>query len=125
MARYCDALRQEPEIFRGCRPDPLLDDVAENLLTTLSKLVITMSTSPSEGEILTIKQVADYLKVTERTIYRLAGAKKIPAFKVGGTWRFSLADIDSWIKQQSMEGLETSREQDGDATGQPNNGERK
>lgn len=30
-----------------------------------------MSTSPSEGEILTIKQVADYLKVTERTIYRL------------------------------------------------------
>lgn len=27
---------------------------------------------PNEGEILTIKQVADYLKVTERTIYRLA-----------------------------------------------------
>lgn len=68
-----------------------------------------MSTSPSEGEILTIKQVADYLKVTERTIYRLAGAKKIPAFKVGGTWRFSRLDIDAWIKQQSMEGLETGR----------------
>ncbi len=64
-----------------------------------------MSTSPSEGEILTIKQVAGYLKVTERTIYRLAGAKKIPAFKVGGTWRFSRADIDAWIKQQSTEGL--------------------
>ena len=60
-----------------------------------------MSTSTSEGEILTIKQVADYLKVTERTIYRLAAAKKIPAFKVGGRWRFSRADIDSWIKQQS------------------------
>ncbi len=65
------------------------------------RLAITMSTSTSEGEILTIKQVADYLKVTERTIYRLAAAKKIPAFKVGGTWRFSRADIDSWIKQQS------------------------
>lgn len=39
-----------------------------------------MSTSTSEGEILTIKQVADYLKVTERTIYRLAAAKKISAF---------------------------------------------
>ena len=69
-----------------------------------------MSTSASEGEILTIKQVADYLKVTERTIYRLAAAKKIPAFKVGGTWRFSRADIDSWIKQQSMEGLASGRE---------------
>ena len=90
-----------------------------------SKLATTMSRSTSEGEILTIKQVADYLKVTERTIYRLAAAKQIPAFKVGGSWRFSRADIDSWIKQQSMEGLETSREQDGDATGQPNNGERK
>jgi excisionase family DNA binding protein len=69
--------------------------------------VTTLSTSPSEGEILTIKQVVDYLKVTERTIYRLAGAKKIPAFKVGGTWRFSRLDIDAWIKQQSTEGLDT------------------
>lgn len=78
-----------------------------------------------DGSILTIKEVAEFLKVNERTVYRLAGAKKIPAFKVGGSWRFSRADIDSWIKQQSMEGLETSREQDGEATGQPNNGERK
>ena len=68
-----------------------------------------------EGEILTIIQVAEYLKVTQRTIYRLAAAKKIPAFKVGGTWRFSLADIDSWIKQQSMEGLDTGRESGGEA----------
>lgn len=84
-----------------------------------------MPTSTSEGEILTIKQVADYLKVTERTIYRLAAAKKIPAFKVGGTWRFSRADIDSWIKQQSMEALDTGRDEDGAVMGQSNDGERK
>ena len=60
-----------------------------------------MPTSTSEGEILTIKQVAEYLKVTERTIYRLAAAKKIPAFKVGGTWRFRTTDIDGWIVDQS------------------------
>ncbi|MEW5992801.1 MAG: helix-turn-helix domain-containing protein [Pseudomonadota bacterium] len=60
-----------------------------------------MPNPPIEGEILTIREVADYLKVTERTIYRLAGAKKIPAFKVGGTWRFSRAEIDQWIKLQS------------------------
>ena len=69
-----------------------------------------MSTSPNEGEILTIKQVAEYLKVTERTIYRLAGAKKIPAFNVGGTWRFARADIAAWINQTSMEGLDTGRD---------------
>jgi excisionase family DNA binding protein len=57
-----------------------------------------MTASASEDEILTIKQVAEFLKVTERTIYRLAAAKKIPAFKVGGMWRFSRIDIDSWIR---------------------------
>lgn len=69
-----------------------------------------MPAATTEGEILTIKEVAEYLKVTERTIYRLAGAKKIPAFKVGGTWRFSRADIDEWIRRQSGE-------QSDDATG--------
>ena len=95
-----------------CQRQPPVIDALKILhypVEVCPKLVITMSTSPSEGEILTIKQVADYLKVTERTIYRLAGAKKIPAFKVGGTWRFSKADIDAWIKQQSMEGLDAGR----------------
>lgn len=63
-----------------------------------------MTSSADEGEILTLKQVAEFLKVTERTIYRLAAAKKIPAFKVGGTWRFSKAEITDWIQQQSKGG---------------------
>ena len=67
-------------------------------------MAIIMSTSTSNGEILTIKQVADYLKVTERTIYRLAAAKQIPAFKVGGTWRFSRAEINQWIQRQQKGG---------------------
>jgi len=66
-----------------------------------SRLARQMPTNSREGEILTIREVAGFLKVTERTIYRLAAAKKIPAFKVGGTWRFSRLDIDSWINQQS------------------------
>ncbi|WP_186035019.1 methylation-associated defense system helix-turn-helix domain-containing protein MAD1 [Burkholderia gladioli] len=60
-----------------------------------------MPTNHSERGILTIKEVAEYLKVTERTIYRLAAAKEIPAFKVGGTWRFRTVDIDGWISAQS------------------------
>lgn len=63
-----------------------------------------MTSSADEGEILTLKQVAEFLKVTERTIYRLAAAKRIPAFKVGGTWRFSKAEITDWIQQQSKGG---------------------
>lgn len=60
-----------------------------------------------EGEILTLDEVSMYLKAGKRTIYRLAAARKIPAFKVGGTWRFSRADIDAWIRQQSMDPIAT------------------
>ena len=58
------------------------------------------------GEIFTLDEVAAYLKVGKRTIYRLVAEKKIPAFKVGGAWRFTRSDLDNWIKQQSMEALE-------------------
>ena len=71
-------------------------------------LAKTMPSSPADNAIMTIGEVADYLKVTERTIYRLAGAKQIPAFKVGGSWRFSKVDIDGWIKKQSLVGLDDS-----------------
>ena len=63
-----------------------------------------MTSTADEGEILTLRQVAEFLKVTDRTIYRLAAAKKIPAFKVGGTWRFSKAEITEWIQQQTQGG---------------------
>lgn len=68
-----------------------------------------MSSSSADNAIMTIGEVADYLKVTERTIYRLAGAKQLPAFKVGGSWRFSKVDIEGWIKKQSLEGLNASK----------------
>ena len=70
------------------------------LVFSTTNLAKTMPSS-AYNAIMTIGEVADYLKVTERTIYRLAGAKQIPAFKVGGSWRFSKMDIDGWIKQQS------------------------
>ena len=63
-----------------------------------------MSMSTGHDGIRTVKEVAIYLKVTERTNYRLAAAKKIPAFKVGGPWRFSKVEIDQWIQQQSKAG---------------------
>lgn len=56
--------------------------------------------SPGSG-VLMSPEIAKHLKVTEKTTYKLAGAKNIPAFKVGGSWRFSKAEIDGWIKKQS------------------------
>jgi excisionase family DNA binding protein len=51
-------------------------------------------------EIFTIKELAVYLKLAEKTAYRLASDGKLPGFKVGGAWRFRKAEVDRWIKQQ-------------------------
>lgn len=51
-------------------------------------------------DIMTIKEVASYLKLTEKTAYRLAADGKIPGFKVGGAWRFRQGEIDAWIRKQ-------------------------
>ena len=51
-------------------------------------------------QILTIKELADYLKLAEKTAYRLAAEGKLPGFKVGGSWRFKRDDVDQWIEQQ-------------------------
>lgn len=49
------------------------------------------------GEILTIDDVAAYLKASKRTVYRLATRGQLPAFKLGGTWRFRRGELDQWI----------------------------
>tara|TARA_R110001583_G_scaffold74100_6_gene205491 strand:- start:1437 stop:1643 length:207 start_codon:yes stop_codon:yes gene_type:complete len=49
-------------------------------------------------EILTLKDVAAYLKLAEKTAYKLAAEGKLPGFKVGGSWRFKQSDIESWIE---------------------------
>jgi excisionase family DNA binding protein len=54
-------------------------------------------------EILTIREVADLLKINEKTAYKLASAGRIPGFKVGGSWRFQREEIGNWIKRKVEE----------------------
>jgi excisionase family DNA binding protein len=58
---------------------------------------------------LTIRQVADYLQVAERTVYKLAWAGELPGFKVGNTWRFKKEDIDRWIETKKRRARSSSR----------------
>ena len=51
-------------------------------------------------QILTLKEVAQYLKLTEKTAYRLAAENRLPGFKVGGSWRFKMSDLEAWIEEQ-------------------------
>ena len=51
------------------------------------------------GEIMTIKEVAKFLKLTKKTAYRLVADGKLPDFKVDGSWRFKQVDIVCWIEK--------------------------
>ena len=51
-------------------------------------------------EILTLPEIAQLLKVAEKTVYTMAQRGEIPAFKVRGQWRFKLSDLEQWIEDQ-------------------------
>ncbi|MBL8695930.1 MAG: helix-turn-helix domain-containing protein [Planctomycetes bacterium] len=51
-------------------------------------------------EILTLPEVARLLKVAEKTVYAMAKRAQLPAFKVGGQWRFKRVDLDQWVEDQ-------------------------
>ncbi len=54
-------------------------------------------------DIMTLKEVAGYLKLAEKTAYRLAADGKLPGFKVGGAWRFRREDMERWIADKKKE----------------------
>lgn len=56
-------------------------------------------------DLLNPKQVAEYLQLSQRTIYRLLERGAIPAVKVGGQWRFRQAAVDAWL-DESMQRLD-------------------
>jgi repressor LexA len=55
-----------------------------------------------DSDILTLQEVAEYLKVDERTVYRMVKSKQLPAFKVRNQWRFKKEAIDNWIKKSNI-----------------------
>jgi excisionase family DNA binding protein len=57
---------------------------------------------------MTVRDVAGYLNVDEKTVYRLAQRGGLPGFKVAGAWRFRREDIDAWIVRQQRDRHDTS-----------------
>lgn len=56
----------------------------------------------SYNQLLTIKQVADYLQMDTTTIYGWAQQGKLPAIKVGRNWRFRKEKLDQWLEQREI-----------------------
>jgi excisionase family DNA binding protein len=58
-----------------------------------------------EGEqqaIMTVREVADYLRMHEMTIYRMARQGEIPAYKVGNRWRFNRQRLEEWLSAHEV-----------------------
>ena len=55
-------------------------------------------------KILTAKELSQYLKLSESTIYKLSATGEIPAFKVGDSWRFELDEIQKMIRDSKKRG---------------------
>jgi excisionase family DNA binding protein len=54
--------------------------------------------SSSESPVLTALELAKYLRIHPTTVYKLAKRGELPAFKVGGDWRFNRASIERWLE---------------------------
>ncbi|MDI9386675.1 MAG: PTS sugar transporter subunit IIA [Spirochaetota bacterium] len=61
-----------------------------------------------EDNILTIEEVAKYLRVSERTVYDWAQKGEIPSGKIGTVWRFKKTEIEKWVNDRLSTGSRTS-----------------
>jgi len=57
---------------------------------------------PQNHEILTLEEVAIYLRLKPQTIYKWAQEKRIPAVKLGKEWRFRRSILDRWLDDQML-----------------------
>ena len=61
---------------------------------------------PASTKVLTVNELAEYLRVHRSTIYRLLKKGQLPGFKIGSDWRFNVEVIDEWRLRQGSGVLE-------------------
>lgn len=60
-------------------------------------------------ELMTLEEVANYLRVNEKTIYRLLSDREIPARKIGHLWRFKAEEIDEWLNKKTVKSIKSDK----------------
>lgn len=64
------------------------------------------------SEIMTIKGLSSYLKINQKTIYKLAKQGKLPGVKIGGMQRFKKEAIDKWMMNPGKQTMEAKNGSD-------------
>ena len=66
----------------------------------MSKYEVYMGTKNNSKEIMTTKDVAEFLNLHPLTVQKMARGGTIPAFKIGADWRFKRQLLDRWIREK-------------------------
>jgi excisionase family DNA binding protein len=64
------------------------------------------------AKVLTVNELAEYLRVHRSTIYRLLKKGQLPGFKIGSDWRFNVEVIDEWRLKQGAAVLDSAGEEE-------------
>jgi excisionase family DNA binding protein len=54
----------------------------------------------TQGKYLTVAELSEFLHIHKTTIYRLLRQRKLPGFRIGSDWRFSLEAVEEWARDQ-------------------------
>jgi len=71
---------------------------------TVPTQAIAGDVASTDSEILTVMDVARFLRVPKSTVYKLARLGELPASKIGKHWRFLRRDIHQWMHSRSSQG---------------------
>ncbi len=71
-------------------------------ITATTKVTLD-GASPSDSEILTVLDVARFLRVPKSTVYKLARLGQLPASKIGKHWQFLRRDIHDWMHHRTKQ----------------------
>ena len=64
---------------------------------------------PAKSDFMTLPEVAEYLRLSIHTIYKMAQNGRIPSLKAGAVWRFNRTEIDEWMKREALKQQEKSK----------------
>lgn len=71
-------------------------------------MLMELATTPEET-MMTVNEVADYLKISPTTVWRHCSDGTIPAFRVGRQWRIERQDLNGWIETMKKQQKESNR----------------
>ncbi len=62
-----------------------------------------------QARIMKVREVADYLRISEAKVYRMAKAGDLPVIRMGKSWRFRSDLIDEWIRRQAEQAYQPAK----------------